>query len=81
MNIEGANFAFASLGDTLERNTIFSLFTAPAPISAPQGYFGNKYVKVHPNLSRWDISDPVKNKISPSFQRFNSLLHKPKCCA
>ena len=42
--------------------TVLALFSAPAPISAPEGHFCNTDAQAHPKFSVWDVNDPVKIK-------------------
>ena len=43
-----------------KRITIFALFSAPAPINAPQGHFYNTCTQEHPKFPVWDVRDTVK---------------------
>ena len=53
--------------------TVFALFSAPAPISAPQGHFCNTGVQAHPKFSVWDVNDPVKIKTCLDFVGFSNI--------
>ena len=53
--------------------TVLALFSAPAPIYAPEGHFCNTDSQGHPKFSVWDVNDPVKIKNCLNFVRFPIL--------
>ena len=53
--------------------TVFDLFRAPAPISAPQGHFCNTGAQSHHKFSVWDNNDPVKIKTCLNFVGFSNI--------
>ena len=48
-------------------NTVFILFSAPAPISAPQGHFRNTGVQAHYKFPVWGVRDPEKSQLTLMF--------------
>ena len=53
--------------------TVFDLFSAPAPISAPQGYFCNTGAQADPKFSVREVNDPVKFKTCLNISGFPIL--------